>query len=386
MSDLSWQRKRSSLNPTGSPISPWLHIDLALILSCLTLGVTGVLMVYSATRGSDPTMYDKSFLSRHTLFVITGTLLMLVTSSIPYRRLRDLVPIVFWGSNLLLLLVLTPLGVERNGTRAWFEFGQFQLQPSEFCKVAFIFALASYLERFDGHLNERAILNSLFLASVPLGLILLQTDVGSALVFVAITMGMLLVGGAQTRHIGFMTLVGIAGIAVIWSTGLLQDYQRDRLTSFIDPASSQTEAAYQQTQAQIAIGSGGLRGQGYGEGQQTRGEFVPEQHTDFLFSVVGEELGFIGALAMLGLFGVIIWRCWRTAKKSADLLGTLICVGVLTMIVFQMFQSVGMTLGIMPITGIPLPFVSYGGSSSLTSFVAVGLVLNVHMRRYEVVR
>ena len=199
-------------------------------------------------------------------------------------------------------------------------------------------------------------------------------------------MGMLLVGGAQTRHIGFMTLVGIAGIAVIWSTGLLQDYQRDRLTSFIDPASSQTEAAYQQTQAQIAIGSGGLRGQGYGEGQQTRGEFVPEQHTDFLFSVVGEELGFIGALAMLGLFGVIIWRCWRTAKKSADLLGTLICVGVLTMIVFQMFQSVGMTLGIMPITGIPLPFVSYGGSSSLTSFVAVGLVLNVHMRRYEVVR
>ena len=246
MSDLSWPRKRSSLNPTGSPISPWLHIDLALILSCLTLGVTGVLMVYSATRGSDPTMYDKSFLSRHTLFVVTGTLLMLVTSSIPYRRLRDLVPIVFWGSNFLLLLVLTPLGVERNGTRAWFEFGQFQLQPSEFCKVAFIFALASYLERFDGHLNERAILNSLLLASVPLGLILLETDVGSALVFVAITMGMLLVGGAQTRHIVLMTVVGIAGIAVIWSTGLLQDYQRDRLTSFIDPASSQTEAAYQQ--------------------------------------------------------------------------------------------------------------------------------------------
>lgn len=343
-------------------------------------------MVYSATRGSDPTMYDKSFMSRHTLFLVVGTLLMLITSSIPYRRLRDLVPIVFWGSALLLLLVLTPLGVERNGTRAWFEFGQFQLQPSEFCKVTFIFALASYLERFNGYLNQKAIVNALFLAAIPLGLILLETDVGSALVFVAITMGMLLVAGAQTRHIFFMTVAGVLGIIVIWSTGLLQQYQRDRLTSFIDPASSQTEAAYQQTQAQIAIGSGGLRGQGFGEGQQTRGEFVPEQHTDFLFSVVGEEVGFIGAIAVLCLFGVVIWRVWRTAKKSADLLGTLICVGVLTMIVFQMFQSIGMTLGIMPITGIPLPFVSYGGSSSITSFVAVGLVLNVHMRRYEVVR
>ena len=199
-------------------------------------------------------------------------------------------------------------------------------------------------------------------------------------------MGMLLVGGAQTRHIILMTLAGIIGIVTIWSTGLLQDYQRDRLTSFIDPASSQTEAAYQQTQAQIAIGSGGVSGQGFGQGQQTRGEFVPEQHTDFLFSVVGEELGFMGSIVILALFGLVIWRCWRTAKKSADLLGTLICVGVLTMIVFQMFQSVGMTLGIMPITGIPLPFVSYGGSSSLSSFIAIGLVINVHMRRYEVVR
>ena len=386
MSNLGWQRRRSSLNPTGSPISPWLHVDIALILGCITLGISGVFMVYSATRGSDPTLYDKSYMNRHTLFLVVGALAMLVTASIPYRRLRDLVPIAFWGSSLLLLLVLTPLGVERNGTRAWFEFGQFQFQPSEICKVAFIFALASYLERFDGYLTQKAVMNALFLAAIPLGLILLETDVGSALVFIAITMGMLLVGGAQTRHIALMTLAGIIGIITIWSTGLLQDYQRDRLTSFIDPASSQTEAAYQQTQAQIAIGSGGLRGQGFGQGQQTRGEFVPEQHTDFLFSVVGEELGFMGSVVVLGLFGLVIWRCWRTAKKSADLLGSLICVGVLTMIVFQMFQSVGMTLGIMPITGIPLPFISYGGSSSLSSFIAIGLVINVHMRRYEVVR
>jgi rod shape determining protein RodA len=311
---------------------------------------------------------------------------MIFAALVPYRRIRDWIPIVFWGSSFLLLLVLTPLGVERNGTRAWFEFGQFQLQPSEICKVTFIFALASYLEQFDGHLNQKQLMYALFLSAVPLGLILLETDVGSALVFIAITMGMLLVGGAQTRHIFLMTIAGVTGVIIIWSTGLLQEYQRDRLTSFIDPVSNQTEAAYQQTQAQIAIGSGGLRGQGFGQGQQTRGEFVPEQHTDFIFSVVGEEFGFVGAVVVLSLFAVVIWRCWMTAKKSSDLLGALICVGVLCMIMFQTFQSVGMTLGIMPITGIPIPFVSYGGSSALTTFTAIGLVLNVHMRRYEVVR
>lgn len=383
---MSRSRRKSSLNPSGNPISPWLHIDLALILSVVVLAITGIFMVYSATRGTDPDLYDRSFLSRQLLNVVLGFCVMVFAALVPYRRLRDWVPILFWGSSFMLLLVLTPLGVERNGTRAWFEFGQFQLQPSEICKVAFIFALASYLEQFDGHLNQKQLIYALFLSAVPLGLILLETDVGSALVFIAITMGMLLVGGAQTRHIFLMTIAGITGVITIWSTGLLQEYQRDRLTSFIDPVSSQTEAAYQQTQAQIAIGSGGLRGQGFGQGQQTRGEFVPEQHTDFIFSVVGEEFGFVGAVVVLGLFAVVIWRCWRTAKKSSDLLGALICVGVLCMIMFQMFQSVGMTLGIMPITGIPIPFVSYGGSSALTTFIAIGLVLNVHMHRYEVVR
>lgn len=386
MKEMSRSRRKSSLNPSGNPISPWLHIDLALILSVLVLAITGIFMVYSATRGTDSALYDRSFLSRQILNVVIGFCVMIFAALVPYRRLRDWVPIFFWGSSFLLLLVLTPLGVERNGTRAWFEFGQFQLQPSEICKVAFIFALASYLEQFDGHLNQKQLMYALFLSAVPLGLILLETDVGSALVFIAITMGMLLVGGAQTRHIFLMTIAGITGVITIWSTGLLQEYQRDRLTSFIDPVSSQTEAAYQQTQAQIAIGSGGLRGQGFGQGQQTRGEFVPEQHTDFIFSVVGEEFGFVGAVVVLGLFAVVIWRCWRTAKKSSDLLGALICVGVLCMIMFQLFQSVGMTLGIMPITGIPIPFVSYGGSSALTTFIAIGLVLNVHMRRYEVVR
>jgi len=379
-------RKKLNLNPSGDPWSPWLHIDIALVISSLALAITGAFMVYSATRGNNPELYDRSYLNRQLLFVGVGTVAMIGSAYIPYRRLRDWVPMVFWAGMILLFLVLTPLGVERNGTRAWFEFGSFQLQPSELCKIAYIFMMANYLERFNGRLDIRQLGNALLLGVIPIGLILLETDVGTALVFIAITMGMLLIAGAQAKHIFVLTVVGIFLAALVWSSGLLQDYQQDRLTSFIDPESSQTEAAYQQTQAQIAIGSGGLTGQGFGQGQQTRGEFVPEQHTDFIFSVIGEELGFVGSLIVLGLFGILMWRCMRAARKSPDLLGTLISCGVMTLFAFQMFQSVGMTLGIMPITGIPIPFVSYGGSSSISSFVGVGLVLNIHMRRYQVVR
>jgi len=342
-------------------------------------------MVYSATRGNDPELYDRTYLNRQLFFLVAGVITMTAAAYFPYRRIRDWVPAVFWGGMFLLLLVLTPLGVERNGTKAWFEFGSFQLQPSELCKIAYIFMLANYLERFNGRLDARQLGNGLLLGLIPIGLILLETDVGTALVFIAITMGMLLIAGAQTKHILILTVVGIILSALVWSSGVLQDYQQDRLTSFIDPASSQTEAAYQQTQAQIAIGSGGLTGQGFGQGQQTRGEFVPEQHTDFIFSVIGEEFGFVGSVSVLALFAIVMWRCMRTARKSPDLLGTLICCGVMTLFAFQMFQSVGMTLGIMPITGIPIPFVSYGGSSTISCFVGVGFVLNIHMRRYQVV-
>jgi len=381
----SRERKNLNLNPTGDPWSPWLHVDIALVLSSVALAVIGAFMVFSATRGNDPALYDRSYFNRQLLFLGVGVVAMASAAYFPYRRIRDWVPAVFWSGMFLLLLVLTPLGVERNGTKAWFEFGSFQLQPSEICKIAYIFMLANYLERFNGRLDIRQLGNALLLGLIPIGLILLETDVGTALVFIAITMGMLLVAGAQTKHILVLTVVGIILSALVWSSGVLQEYQQDRLTSFIDPASSQTEAAYQQTQAQIAIGSGGLTGQGFGQGQQTRGEFVPEQHTDFIFSVIGEEFGFVGSVIVLALFAIVMWRCMRTARKSPDLLGTLICCGVMTLFAFQMFQSVGMTLGIMPITGIPIPFVSYGGSSAISSFVGVGLVLNIHMRRYQVV-
>ena len=214
-------RKNFNLNPTGDPWSPWLHVDIALVLSSVALAIIGAFMVYSATRGNDPEAYDRAYLNRQLLFLVVGVAAMTTAAYFPYRRIRDWVPAVFWGGMVLLLLVLTPLGVERNGTKAWFEFGSFQLQPSELCKIAYIFMLANYLERFNGRLDARQLGNGLLLGLIPIGLILLETDVGTALVFIAITMGMLLVAGAQTKHILVLTVVGVILSALVWSLSLI---------------------------------------------------------------------------------------------------------------------------------------------------------------------
>jgi rod shape determining protein RodA len=380
---ISSRPSRRQLNPKGDPMAPWMHVDVSLLIATLALAGVGLLMVYSTTRGTDPEAYNTWFVERQTMFVMVGCAGMALIASLPTAQLRQYAPIVYGGGVFLLVVVLSPLGAERNGTQAWFALGAFQLQPSELVKVGYIMALASFGARYEGHLGALQLAMALGIGGLPMVLILRQPDVGTAAVFLAITMGVLLVAGARVLHIVALTLSGVALAALIWSSGMLQGYQQDRLLSFLDPASNQTETAYQQTQAQIAIGSGGLTGQGFGQGAQTRGEFVPEQHTDFIFTVVGEELGFVGAVIVLGLFAFLVWRCWRTAKKAADWFGSLICVGVLTMLAFQMFQAVGMTLGIMPITGIPVPLLSYGGSSALATFAALGLVLNVHMHRHD---
>ena len=383
MAITSATRRSRNLNPRHDPLAPWLHIDLMLVLSTFALAGVGAAMIYSSTRGIDADAFDTSYLQRQIMFVMVGTALMIGAAMVPYDRLRFWAPLTYGGGIIGLIGVLA-LGVTRKGAKSWFEFGGFQVQPSEFLKVAFIVLLASYVSGHDGELNVSQLAVALGLSTLPLLLIMQQPDVGTALVFVAITMGVLLIGGARVRHIVALTLIGLGAVTLIWNSGALEQYQQDRLISFIDPASSDTGAAYQQTQATIAIGSGGISGQGFGQGGQTRGEFVPEQHTDFIFTVVGEEFGFVGSGVVLALFALLVWRIWRTAKMAADMFGSLICVGVMTMIVFQIYQSVGMTVGIMPITGIPVPFLSYGGSSALTSFTAVGLVLNVHMRRYQI--
>ncbi|MET0727642.1 MAG: rod shape-determining protein RodA [Acidimicrobiales bacterium] len=369
-----------------NPAAPWRHIDLVLIGCVGAASALGCLMIFSATRGRDPSDFDTSFLSKQLLFVAIGFGAMLITAFFDYRRYRELAPMAYGVVILLLLMVVTGLGSERKGSQAWFQLGPFQLQPSELAKIVVIVTIASVITHFNSQLDARRLGVVLAVAGVPMALIMLQPDLGTTLVFVAVAMGMLLIGGAQVRHIVALTIVGIIGVTVVLNSGMLETYQQCRLTSFLETQNRDCEergSAYNLDQAKVAIGSGSLLGTGLFEGTQTRLDIVPEQHTDFIFTALGEELGFVGSATLLSLLSIIAWRIWRTAQLARDPLGTLICVGVLSMVVFQVFENIGMTMGIMPITGIPLPFMSYGGSSTLTAFIAMGLVLNVHMRRFS---
>ncbi len=362
----------------------WRHVDLALLASAVAIAGMGVLMVFSATesklreQGLDPHMY----LKRQSVWVLLGLAVMAVMIAVDYRVLRDIAPFVYAGAFFLLVLVLTPIGSSTRGAQAWFQFGSFQLEPSEWAKLALIVCVAAYCATHRGDLDGRRLATVLGLAAIPMALIYLQPDLGTDLVFGAILIGVLVVAGARPRHIAALCAVAIIGMVAVVQLGVLKQYQVDRLTAFANPTNDPQHSAYNLSQAKAAIGSGGLFGKGLFKGTQTNLSFVPEQQTDFIFTVVGEELGFVGAFTLLALFAVVVWRTWRTATLARDLFGTLICVGVLAMFVFQIFENVGMTMGIMPITGIPLPFMSYGGSSTVANFAAVGLVLNIHMRRF----
>ena len=362
--------------------SPMKHLDVSLVFAVLFVAGMGVLMVYSATQHrfeADPSF----FMERQLLYVLLGVGVMTAVASIDYRLYRDHAPLIYLATVLMLVAVLSPLGSNRKGAQAWFQMGSFQFQPSEWAKVALIVCVAAYGAAHRGDLDGRRLLTLIGMAAVPMVLIQLQPDLGTDLVFGAILLGTLLVAGARARHMAVLGVVAVVAVVAVFQLGLLKDYQRDRLTAFLDPKEDTQRSAYNLNQSKLAISHGGVTGQGLFKGTQTNLSYVPEQHTDFIFTVVGEELGLVGSATLLSLFAFIVWRCWRTAALAKDLSGTLICIGVLAMFVFQIFENVGMTMGIMPITGIPLPFMSYGGSSTLASFAAIGLVLNVHMRRFS---
>ena len=365
--------------------APWRHVDWALLATVVVTSAFGVLMVYSATQnrlaleGGDP----MQFLKRQTVFVVIGLVAMATAIAIDYRILRDFGPLLLAATCAVLVLVLSPLGSTSRGTQAWFQLGAFQLQPSEFAKLALIIALAGFCAERRGELDLQNLGKAVGLGAIPIALIYLQPDLGSSLVLVSIVAGILLVGGARPRHMAALVLVAAVGVFAVIQLGILKEYQLDRLGAFLDPESDTQRSSYNLNQSKIAIGAGGLTGRGLFEGTQTNLSYVPEQHTDFIFTVVGEELGLLGGAGLLLAYGVMIWRIWRAAALAKDLSGTLICVGVLTMLMFQIFENIGMTMGIMPVTGIPLPFMSSGGSSTIAAFAAVGLVLNVHMRRFS---
>ncbi len=368
---------------SGNPRAPLRHLDLTLLAASLGISAIGLLMIYSSTRqkqlsaGLDPGFY----LKRQALFLVVGIVVMVAVMLFDYQALRELAPALFVGAVVTLLLVLSPLGSESRGIQAWFQIGPYQLQPSELTKVVLIVGVAAFCSAHRGELEAGPLTALLGFVAVPVGLVYGQPDLGTAMVLAAIVVGILVVGGAKGRHLAVLGSLGLVAVVAVLQLGVLQQYQVDRLTAFLDPKSDTQSTAYNLRQSQVAIAAGGFSGRGLFEGTQTNLSFVPEQHTDFIFTAVGEELGFLGAGTLLALFGLVIWRVWRTAMLARDQFGSLLCVGVLAMVVFQVFENVGMTMGITPVAGIPLPLMSYGGSSTLATMIALGIVLNVHMRR-----
>lgn len=381
-------RRRPIASLRHDPSAIWHHVDVVLVGCLLAIASLGVLMVYSATRYVGPgDPLDSSYLTRQALFVVVGVIVAGVVSLIDYHKILDLAPLIY-GSTIFLLVAVRLFGSRRSGTQGWFAIGQFQLQPSEFAKLALVLGFTFLATQFHGDIDLRRLGTLLGLAGLPIVLVLLQPDLGTALVSVAVAFCLLVAAGVKGRYLVLLGVGAVLLATLVLTSGMLDDYQKDRLTVFINQEQTSDldtsrEEAYNLEQSKLAIGSGGVRGTGLFEGPQTQSNRVPEQHTDFIFSVVGEELGLLGAGALLAAYSVIVWRVWRTAQLARDNAGTMICLGVLALFVFQIFQNVGMTMGIMPITGIPLPFLSYGGSSTIMAFLAMGLVLNVHMRRFR---
>lgn len=369
--------------------APWRHLDPVVALAACALAAFGLAAIYSATFASLHLqgLAGGVFMRRQLISLLLGLVAMAVVSLVDYRRLAAWTPLLYGLLVLVLGAVLTPLGSQANGAQSWFALGPFQLQPSEFAKVGLIVTLAAILggRRADA---GRPSVRQLALALAALALvameILLQPDFGTMMVFVAILFGILLTSGIQFRWLLVLALIGGIGVIGMFKLNVLKEYQKERLTAFVNPNADKGGQGftYNYRQSLIAIGSGGVTGKGYLRGTQTNLQYVPEQRTDFIFTVVGEELGFAGAAALLALLGLLVWRAIRIAALASDPVGALIASGVVSMLVFQTFLNVGMTIGIMPITGIPLPFVSYGGSSLIANFIAVGLLENVHMRRY----
>jgi rod shape determining protein RodA len=365
--------------------SPAIHIDPILIGSVLAICALGLLMIYSSTReslelqGTDQLYFFK----RQLLWIGIGIAVMVGVMAVDYRKLRDYSVLAYIAVVLGLLLVLSPLGSDTRGSQAWFELpGGFQLQPSELAKFGIIVAVAGYCNEHRGEMTPRELLLTIGLAAVPLGLVALQPDLGTGMVLAVIVFALLAVAGVPGRQLAVLGLLAVTAVFVVVNVGLLADYQEDRLSSVFSGGADPQGSDYNQEQSELALRSGGFDGQGLYEGPQTQGGFVPEQHTDFIFTTAGEELGFLGAGSLLVLFALVVWRTWRTATLARDMFGMLVCIGVLAMLTFQIFENIGMTMGIMPITGIPLPFMSYGGSGTITTFACIGLVANVSMRRY----
>jgi rod shape determining protein RodA len=373
-----YRRDRRSLFHGFDPV---LTIVVGLLL------FLGTLLVWAATRdwyargGLDPQYY----LKRHIINILIGAVLAYGVTVIDYRLLRAYTPFL-WGAAVLgLLIVLIPgLGTEKNGAKAWIALpGGFQIQPAELAKVGIIIGMAMILSERSHDSDKpsnKNVLQSLAVAALPVLLIVLQPDMGTILIIAASVVTMIAVSGTSSKWVVGLLLLAVSGGFIAVQAGVVSEYQVKRLQTFVDPNADTQGSGYQLRQARITVGSGGLLGTGLFNGPQTSGRFVPEQQTDFIFTVAGEQLGFVGSGTILILYLILLMRAFSIARRTNDPFGRLVCTGVIAWFAFQMFENIGMTLGMMPMTGVPLPFISYGGSSMFATLIGFGLLQNVHAR------
>ena len=357
------------------------NIDLGIVIATIMLIIYGFIAISSATHitsgGSVGTLRIQI------VAFILGIIGILVILLIDYKSFGDNYVLIY-GINIFLLVLVLIIGFTTKGTKGWIDLGPVNMQPSEIVKLGYILTFAKYLEKQKEHLSKLiGILPALLHLGVIIGLILLQPDFGTALVFIFISIFMLFAAGINYKIVAGAFGAFLVSLPIMWN--LLKPYQKDRILVFFNPELDPMGAGYHVIQSETAIGSGKFTGKGLFQGTQNNLGFIPERHTDFIFSVIGEELGLVGALLILVLFLWLLLRCLHIARVSKDDYGMLICVGVMAMFLFHVLENIGMTIGLMPVTGIPLPFISYGGSSLLTNMAAVGLVLNVGMRR-QVIR
>src|SRR3954451_11297725 len=369
------------------------RLDWVLMLASGLLLAVGAVLVWSATSArEDLTAGDpNAYLKRQLVNIAIGVVLGVMVAATDHRWVRILTPLVYAASVAGLVLVLA-MGSTINGSRWWIQLGGMSIQPAEFAKLAVVIGMALLVaERTEGSMSTRSrwqvgaaeVAGMLAIAAVPVALILLQPDLGTMLVLSATVFGVIAVSGARRGWLVALFVGAVSAATLAVRLHVLKAYQLDRFMAFTNPDLDPRGAGYNTTQARIAIGNGGIFGQGLFGGSQTKSGFVPEQHTDFIFTVAGEELGLVGSAVLIALLGVVLWRALRIAMGAEDLFGRVAAAGVACWFGFQAFQNIGMCLGIMPVTGVPLPLVSYGGSSMFAGLMALGLLQNIHLRSGE---
>jgi rod shape determining protein RodA len=376
-------RPRSLLARAFARNSVLRQMDWILLVVVAGLSAIGILLVWSATQPSLIAAGDdgRTYLKKQLLNVVIGLVLMMVVTFFDSRQLRSLAPWIF-ALTLLALAAVKVAGQDINGARAWFDLpGGFQVEPSEFAKVALVLIIAAVFARARGGTpGIKSVLIALACAAPVIALVAVEPALGVALVLVVVTAAMVVLSGTRLRVISALAVLVGGGIYLAAHEHVLKSYQLTRFTSFLHPSADLAGAGYNAAQAKIAVGSGGLLGTGLFHGQIVAGHFVPSQDTDFIFTVAGEELGFVGCIVIVVLLGIVIARALRIAARADDLFGVLIASGVAIWFAWQSFVNIGMTIGIMPITGLPLPFISYGGSAVFADMIAIGLLQSVRRR------